>query len=50
MALLNLLLPKSQEKNYKLLIILLYMVNNKYYVFNLIKNVPIVNLLTQIID
>jgi hypothetical protein len=37
MILLNLFL-KNQEKNYKLSIILLYIVNNKYNIFNRIKN------------
>jgi hypothetical protein len=38
MILLNIFLLKSQEKNYKLSIILLYIINNKYNIFNLIKN------------
>jgi hypothetical protein len=38
MILLNVFLLKSQEKNYKLSIILLYIINNKYNIFNLIKN------------
>jgi len=38
MILLKLLLLKSQEKNYKVSIILLFIINNKYYLFNLIKN------------